>query len=419
MTRYGQYGSAAFHGGVLIDSDIDVDGTANLDAMDIDGALQLDGTLTVGVDDTGYDVTLYGDTSGSYVQWDASDDRLEFAYSGISMGTLSSASQTGVHLTAAKNEVLEVYADDNNTTLENAVYSTVRSRTMLFKDCTGISLFGVRGQIKCADEIDFASGVYAPVQGYFETIDDTDIQSGAKFWGVDSSLESPTDGTVTVKSGGILGGLHAELTGSGEFVQDSGGILAGLYIDEQVTTGDWGYGVYVASGTYGLYVNHTGTRGLYVTTNTATADLGDGYGGAIEANFDTTGEQAGHIAAASAWINHNGTVAAGGNMVCARTDGIWVNAGGSGDLSNAIAVYGARMQLIDSGGSADYCGPFSINVSGDTTDGIFLLYNTNGANELGYTVDGSEDDSKIGAVPLFCDIGSGTQYWVWVYDGAS
>ena len=31
-------------------------GTVNLDAVDIDGAVQLDGTLTVGVNDTGYDV---------------------------------------------------------------------------------------------------------------------------------------------------------------------------------------------------------------------------------------------------------------------------------------------------------------------------------------------------------------------------
>ena len=144
--------------------------------------------------------------------------------------------------------MLGVYADDNNTTLANAVYSTIRSRTMLFKDATGISLFGIRGQIKCADEVDFASGVYAPVGAYFETMDDTDIQSGAKLWGVDSSIESPSGGTVTVDSGGILAGLHAELTGAGEFIQSSGGILAGLYIDEQVTTGQWGYGIYMTAG---------------------------------------------------------------------------------------------------------------------------------------------------------------------------
>ncbi len=36
------------------------------------------GAVTVGADDTGYDVIFYGDTSGEYLQWDASSDRLEF-----------------------------------------------------------------------------------------------------------------------------------------------------------------------------------------------------------------------------------------------------------------------------------------------------------------------------------------------------
>ena len=37
---------------------------------------QIDGTLTVGADDTGYDVTFYGDTSGKKFVWDASADKL-------------------------------------------------------------------------------------------------------------------------------------------------------------------------------------------------------------------------------------------------------------------------------------------------------------------------------------------------------
>ena len=40
--------------------------------------LNVQGSLQVGVDDTGYDVTFYGATSGEYLQWDASDDSLEF-----------------------------------------------------------------------------------------------------------------------------------------------------------------------------------------------------------------------------------------------------------------------------------------------------------------------------------------------------
>ena len=59
-----------------ISGDVDVDGTINLDAVDIDGNVQIDGTVTVGVDDTGYDVKFFGATSGAYIQFDASADKL-------------------------------------------------------------------------------------------------------------------------------------------------------------------------------------------------------------------------------------------------------------------------------------------------------------------------------------------------------
>ena len=45
-------------------------------ALDINGAVQLDATLTVGVDDTGYDVKFFGDTASAFMQWDASADDL-------------------------------------------------------------------------------------------------------------------------------------------------------------------------------------------------------------------------------------------------------------------------------------------------------------------------------------------------------
>ena len=52
-------------------------GTTNLDAVDIDGATQIDATVTVGVNDTGYDVKLFGATAGAYMLWDESADDLK------------------------------------------------------------------------------------------------------------------------------------------------------------------------------------------------------------------------------------------------------------------------------------------------------------------------------------------------------
>jgi len=72
-------GGAGIAKKLYVGTDLDVDGTSNLDAVDIDGAVQADGTITVGVDDTGYDVKLFGATSGQFVLWDESADELVLA----------------------------------------------------------------------------------------------------------------------------------------------------------------------------------------------------------------------------------------------------------------------------------------------------------------------------------------------------
>ena len=63
---------------LFVGTDLDVDGTTNLDAVDIDGAVQLDATLTIGANDQGYDVILYGDTASANMTWDTSVDDLIF-----------------------------------------------------------------------------------------------------------------------------------------------------------------------------------------------------------------------------------------------------------------------------------------------------------------------------------------------------
>tara|TARA_R100000306_G_C4376273_1_gene142067 strand:- start:141 stop:2114 length:1974 start_codon:yes stop_codon:yes gene_type:complete len=61
---------------VKMSGDLDVDGTANLDAVDIDGAVQIDEAVTVGVDDTGREVVFHGDTASSEFRWDTDADAL-------------------------------------------------------------------------------------------------------------------------------------------------------------------------------------------------------------------------------------------------------------------------------------------------------------------------------------------------------
>ena len=70
-------GGAGIAKKLFVGTDLDVDGTSNLDAVDIDGAVQIDGTVTVGVDDTGHDVKFFGASSGAFMLYDQSEDTLE------------------------------------------------------------------------------------------------------------------------------------------------------------------------------------------------------------------------------------------------------------------------------------------------------------------------------------------------------
>ena len=55
---------------------VNITGELEADSLDIDGVAQIDGALTVGVNDTGHDVKFFGATSGKYMLWDESADRL-------------------------------------------------------------------------------------------------------------------------------------------------------------------------------------------------------------------------------------------------------------------------------------------------------------------------------------------------------
>ena len=72
-TSSAEFKDAYFDGTVTTDG-LTVSSTTNLD-----GAIQVDNTITVGVDDTGYDVKFFGDTASAYMLWDTSTDDLVLA----------------------------------------------------------------------------------------------------------------------------------------------------------------------------------------------------------------------------------------------------------------------------------------------------------------------------------------------------
>jgi hypothetical protein len=80
---------------LYVGTDLDVAGTANLDAVDIDDAVQIDATVAVGVDGTSVDVKLFGDTSSAFMLWDASaDDLILSGVAALSIDTATDSSST-------------------------------------------------------------------------------------------------------------------------------------------------------------------------------------------------------------------------------------------------------------------------------------------------------------------------------------
>ena len=81
---------------------VDLNGT-----LDVSGNSQFSGTITVGVDDTGKDVKLFGATSGSFLLWDESADALLLTDS------------TPIQIGDAQD--LTLYHDGTNSYITNAV----------------------------------------------------------------------------------------------------------------------------------------------------------------------------------------------------------------------------------------------------------------------------------------------------------
>jgi hypothetical protein len=88
-------------------------------ALDINAATQIDATVTVGVDDTGYDVKFFGATAGAYMLWDESaDDLILGGAAGLSVNSAATVGGTlgvtGV-VTANAGVVVDNFTLDGTT----------------------------------------------------------------------------------------------------------------------------------------------------------------------------------------------------------------------------------------------------------------------------------------------------------------
>ena len=259
-------------------------------SLDISGAVQIDSTLTVGVDDTGHDVKFFGATAGASMLWDESAN--------------------GLCLTGSDYQ-FKISDGSNQPWYTRVVSNTYRlhlngTGDILSAAAAGITLSGATTMASAVASVKFAVGISA-VHGSFDfynqgtayfngatTIDDT-LTIGADDTGFDVKFFGATSGSYMLWDESIddliLGGaarlgigtttpsqtLHIEnTTSSGAYINFDGQSNSefGLRIESNAGGGnfesDFGVG---GTAMLDLYANSTSTSGgdfLVARTKSAT-----------------------------------------------------------------------------------------------------------------------------------------------------
>ena len=233
---------------------IDVDGVANLDDVDIDGSTQVDGTITVGVDDTGYDVKFFGATSGAFMLWDQAANQLELSAGAKLMfqpGQLTIGA-TAMTSTAAELNLLDnvaglVKADftklaavDSTAAELNIVdgNTSASAVTLVAADRVVVNDDGVMKQVAMSDMLAFMQ----PQKGFFTvpsfTAANTDVNldPGSSGFGADFTAAGDKEREIYVNGQLLMEGLDASSdmdfypgSGSGlvkfEFALEAGDVI--------------------------------------------------------------------------------------------------------------------------------------------------------------------------------------------------
>ena len=268
--------------GIDLAGDIDVDGTANLDAVDIDGAVQIDGAVTVGVDGTGLDVKFFGDTSGSFLLWDQSDDALELtdsspikigdggdmqiyhdgtnSYITNSEGALKVATETSGIAVTIGHTTSETTIADNLTVTGNIsiggnfdVTGTIDLSDSDFTNAGDIQLDSITGDGDTNTSITFSGSDVITVTTGGETqitfnngsilpTTDNDVDLGSSSYQFkDAYINGTLEADAITIGGTAIGSIYGVVAGSSSIVTtgalDSGSITSGFGAIDNGTSG--------------------------------------------------------------------------------------------------------------------------------------------------------------------------------------
>ena len=263
-----------------ISGNADIDGTTNLDVVDIDGATQIDATVTVGVDDTGYDVKFFGDTASAYMLWDASaDDLILGGVAGLTVGgdvdvdgTIEFDALSGTGSVAVTNIL-----DENNMASDSATALATQQSIKAYVDSGGVSsslsntltagntTSGNDIVASTDDKVQFRdSAIYinSSADGQLDIVADTEVQIAATTIDINGAvaLNGAITGGTNITISGELDAATLDISGNadidGTTNLDVVDIDGAVQIDATVTVGvdDTGYDVKFFGDTASAYM---------------------------------------------------------------------------------------------------------------------------------------------------------------------
>jgi len=208
--------------------------------------LILYGQLDVGVDDTGHDAKFFGATSGSYMLWDEDKDRLDLIKAKVRIGTGAGATN-GVELDGTDpDQLLQAHAYIDGAVASGAYAGAYFTNTVTASQTNNVSVFGTWSELYLTGDVSL-------------------ISNHAAIWG---NLEMADAGGTLTLPGGVA--WHSAITGTiispDGLTVSSGGLLACFVADNQMTSGYTstgatvaGYAVRMGSGKarlpYGLWID--------------------------------------------------------------------------------------------------------------------------------------------------------------------
>jgi cytoskeletal protein CcmA (bactofilin family) len=235
-------------------------GTTNLDAVDIDGAVQADGTITVGVDDTGYDVKFFGATTGKSLLWDESADSL------IVTGTIDATTVEFDNLSGTGAVNVTNILDEDNMASDSATALATQQSIKAYVDSqvgtvdtlseilangntTGATDIDVDGAQKVQFR-DAAIYINSSVDGQLDIVADTEIQIAATTIDINGAIVA--SGEISAASLDISGDVDID----GTLNVDAIDIDGAVQLDNTLTVGvdDTGYDVKFYGATGGAYM---------------------------------------------------------------------------------------------------------------------------------------------------------------------